>query len=77
MDAVARYQVLLDRAAAARLSKEKEGIRKKTQTQPFDSYIDPDGKQEENSDPESEDEEQGKEPEGDTGESGGFGKHYA
>ena len=77
MDAAARYQAYLDRAAAARLTKEQEGIRKKTQTQPFDSYIDPDGKQDGDSDPEAEEEEQGKDPEGEAGESGGFGTHYA
>jgi hypothetical protein len=73
IDAAARYQAFLDRAAAARLTEDQKGIRKKTQTQPFDSYIDPDGKPGGN--PNSEPEEE--QDEGGSDESGGFGKHYA
>jgi hypothetical protein len=76
MDATARYQAYLDRTAAARLSEEKKAIRKKTQTQPFDLYIDPEGKRGGNPNPEPE-EEQEKEDEGGPDDSSGFGKHYA
>ncbi len=76
IDAAARYQAYLDRTAAARLTEDQKGIRKKTQIQPFDSYVDPDGKPGGNPNPEPE-EEQDKEDEGGSGGSGGFGKHYA
>ncbi len=76
IDAAARYQAFLDRAAAARLTGDQKGIRKKTQTEAFDSYIDPDGRPGGNPNSEPE-EEPAKEDEGGSDEPGGFGKHYA
>lgn len=75
-EASAQYQAYLDRAAAAGLSEEQKAIRKRTQTQSFDSLVDPDGKHGGNPSPERE-QEQATDGESGPDESDGFGKRYA